>query len=247
MYAIIGGTGLNNLPGIEETELKRLDTKYGKPSGVLQVGKLNGVEVCFLARHGQPHSIPPHRINYRANIAALKHAGVTSVIAINAVGGIHYQLGPALLSVPDQIIDYTSGREHTIYDGSDEVLDHIDFTGPYTQSLRKTIIACAKQSGTKVLPCGTYAATNGPRLESAAEVIKIKQDGGDMIGMTGMPEAALAREMGLEYACIAVSVNWGAGLHTLEPISLSEIASAMEVGMKSVNAILAEFFAHIDG
>lgn len=246
MYAVIGGTGLNNLPGIEETELKRADTRYGKPSGVLQVGKLNAVEICFLARHGQPHSIPPHKINYRANIAALKDAGVSAIIAINAVGGIHYQLGPSHLSIPDQVLDYTSNRDHTIYDGSDDVLDHIDFTEPYTQSLRKTLIACAKQAGKKVLPCGTYAATNGPRLESAAEVMKIKQDGGDMIGMTGMPEAALAREMGLDYACIAVSVNWGAGLHSLEPISMAAIETAMEKGMASVDAILAEFFARLD-
>jgi len=243
MDAIIGGTGLNSLLIIEGAQEILEDTKYGSPSGSLQVGKINGHDICFLARHGQPHNIPPHKINYRANISALVQMGVKRVIAVNAVGGIHSHLPPGGLAIPDQILDYTYGRNHTCYDGFDGALDHIDFTEPYTQGLREEILQAAEQAEVAILPGGTYAATNGPRLETAAEVIRIKQDGGDMIGMTGMPEASLARELGLEYACIAVSVNWAAGLHSLEPISMDDIHSAMAQGMQSVEAVIKAFFA----
>lgn len=243
MYAIIGGTGLNTLSGFAENDKHTIDTPYGLPSGVVSTGIYHNTEVCFLARHGQPHSIPPHKINYRANMYALKKLGVTDVIAINAVGGIHSHMPPKALSVPDQIIDYTWGREHTLHDGTNGELGHIDFTEPYTQAIRKGLIQAARQVDIDVLPCGVYAATNGPRLESAAEVMRIKQDGGDMIGMTGMPEASLAIELGLRYACLALSVNWAAGLHGLTPITMDEIAAALESGIQSVDKVLEAYLS----
>jgi len=243
MHAIIGGTGLNQLGNFELKEDCNLDTPYGAPSGIFQKGTLAGKDIVFLARHGQPHNIPPHKINYRANMHALMQLGVKDVVAINAVGGIHSHMPPTALAVPDQIIDYTWGRQHTIYDGSDGKLGHIDFTEPYTQSIRKGLITAARDQNIDILPCGVYAATNGPRLESAAEVMRIKQDGGDMIGMTGMPEASLAIELELNYACIAVSVNWAAGLHGLEAITMEEIREALESGIKSVEAILSQYLS----
>lgn len=243
MYAIVGGTGLNALSGFAESDRHTVDTPFGQPSGSIVTGAYHGRDVCFLARHGQPHSIPPHKINYRANMFALKQLGVTDVIAINAVGGIHSHMPPEALSVPDQIIDYTWGREHTVHDGTSDELGHIDFTEPYAQSIRKGLIQAARRANIEVLPCGVYAATNGPRLESAAEVMRIKQDGGDMIGMTGMPEASLAIELGLKYACLAVSVNWAAGLHGLAPITMQEIKAALANGIVSVEQVLAAYLS----
>lgn len=243
MYAIIGGTGLNSLSGLVEGDQHTIDTPYGFPSGAISTGMYHQQKVCFLARHGRPHSIPPHKINYRANMYALKQLGVTDVIAINAVGGIHSHMPPKALSVPDQIIDYTWGREHTLYDGANGQLEHIDFTEPYTQTIRKGLIQAARQADIEILPCGVYAATNGPRLESAAEVMRIKQDGGDMIGMTGMPEASLAIELELRYACLALSVNWAAGLHGLSPITVEEMAVALESGIQSIEKVLAAYLS----
>lgn len=240
MLGIIGGTGLNTFDEFELIEERRLDTPYGNPSTLCQIGRLNDTEICFLARHGQPHSIPPHAINYRANIYAMREIGVVRVLGINAVGGIHDHLAPGEIAIPDQILDYTYSRDHTFYDGSSPQLEHIDFTEPYSQPLRKALLCAAKSARINVLPGGTYAATQGPRLESAAEIIRIREDGGDMVGMTGMPEAALAREAGLEYASIAVSVNWAAGLCGLAPITMEQIKKALVSGMKNVHAVINE-------
>lgn len=241
MYAIIGGTGLNQLATFEHGQSHTITTPYGAPSGSVITGTYAGVDVLFLARHGQPHAIPPHKINYRANMYALKQLGATDVIAINAVGGVHSHMPPKALAVPSQIIDYTWGREHTFCDGTNGELGHVDFTEPYTQVIRKALIDAARHEKVDILPCGVYAATNGPRLESAAEVMRIKQDGGDMIGMTGMPEASLAIELDLNYACLAVSVNWAAGLHGMAPITLEEIREAMLDGIQSVEKVLTQF------
>lgn len=239
MIGIIGGTGLTKLSNIELKGSQWLDTPYGDPSSTIHYGCLAGRDIAFLARHGDPHQIPPHKINYRANLTALKQAGVDQIIAVNAVGGIHPSLGPAQISIPDQIIDYTYGREHTFYDGTDKALEHVDFTYPYTESLRLTLIEAAKARDIDVLDVGTYGATQGPRLESASEIKRLRQDGCDMVGMTGMPEAALARELDLSYACIALSVNWCAGM-TGEIITMDEINQAIEDGMAKVHAVLEE-------
>ena len=235
--AIIGGTGLTRLEGLAIEGEEEVDTPFGEPSAPLLRGRLEGREVLFLARHGNPHRIPPHKVNYRANLMALRQAGVGRVFAAAAVGGIAEFMGPAMVAVPDQIIDYTYGREHTFFaDGLDHVT-HIDFTEPYDSGLREALLTAAREAGVEAHDGGCYAATQGPRLESAAEIRRLRRDGCDMVGMTGMPEAALARELGIDYACCAVSANWGAGLSEGE-ITMEEIERCLEDGMEKVRRIL---------
>jgi 5'-methylthioinosine phosphorylase len=201
---------------------------------------LGSTQVAFIARHGKGHKVPPHRVNYRANIWALHQIGVRAVIGVNAVGGIHARTGPGALAVPRQIIDYSWGREHTYFADGLDAVTHIDFTEPYAESLRQLLLRSA--GNVDVWGEGVYACTQGPRLESAAEVLRLQRDGCDMIGMTGMPEAALARELGLAYACLALSVNWAAGL-TEEPISMEAIGAIIDTGMASVLAVLTRAIA----
>lgn len=211
MLAVIGGSGLARLSSLEATRSEAVRTPYGEPSGAIAHGTIRGHEVMFLARHGDGHTIPPHEINYRANLWALKEAGAAKIVAVASVGGVRPDLGPGLLVVPHQIIDYTWGRQATYFEGGAVPVTHIDFTHPYTEGLRRQILDAARTAGESILDRGVYAATQGPRLESAAEIDRLERDGADMVGMTGMPEAALARELGLEYAVIAVVVNHAAG------------------------------------
>ena len=212
--AVIGGTGLNQLPGLKHVAEHSPDTPYGSCSHAVVEGSFDGQTVFFLPRHGTPHRIPPHQINYRANLWALSELGVRELIAVNAVGGIQEVMQPGDLVFPDQIIDYTWGREHTYSDGAGSELAHVDFTHPYDRDLRMLLVeAAAEVAGdTRYFSTGTYAATQGPRLESAAEIKRLRQDGCDLVGMTGMPEAGLARELNLAYACICMVVNPAAGL-----------------------------------
>ncbi|MFT6123069.1 MAG: 5'-deoxy-5'-methylthioadenosine phosphorylase [Oleiphilaceae bacterium] len=240
MIGIIGGTGLTKLEGLEVLESKWVDTPFGEPSAALTFGRIAGKDLVFLARHGDPHKIPPHKVNYRANISALKQTGVSQIIAVNAVGGIHQSLGPSKVAIPDQIIDYTYGREHTIYDSNSEELDHIDFSFPYSQNVRLLLLSSASKVNVDALDGGTYGATQGPRLETSAEIAKYKRDGCDLIGMTGMPEAALAREFDIDYACLALSVNWAAGLSD-SIITMDDIHQAIEQGMGKIHKILTAF------
>ncbi|WP_027949469.1 S-methyl-5'-thioinosine phosphorylase [Haliea salexigens] len=212
---IIGGTGIHQIEGLELLREHAGENSYGAPSRPLQEGVLNGQRVFFLQRHGSPRAIPPHLINYRANIEAMRALGVTHLIGINAVGGISADMQPGRLVVPDQLVDYTWGREHTFDDGSNGTLQHIDFTQPYDQALRLAIIDSAEAAGIPHEPCGVHAVTQGPRLETAAEVRRFAGDGCDVVGMTGMPEAALARECGIAYATICMVVNAAAGLGDL--------------------------------
>ena len=209
--AIISGSGLLAMPGLEITETLKHDTPWGQPSGPVYRGHLNGVDVLFMARHGDAHTIAPHKVNYRANIAALAQAGASHVLAYNAVGGICADCEAGNLLVVDQIIDYTWGREHTYYDSQEAGLDYIDFTSPYDEGLRQVLIRAADEAGVTVLKQGVYGATQGPRLESAAEILRMERDGCDIVGMTGMPEVALAREKALPYASLSLVVNPAAG------------------------------------
>ncbi|WP_426417852.1 S-methyl-5'-thioinosine phosphorylase [Aestuariirhabdus sp. LZHN29] len=243
--AIIGGSGLYALEGLEERNVIEVDTVWGAPSAPLVTGVLEGSRVIFLARHGNPHRIPPHRVNYRANLQALKDAGASRIIAINAVGGIHPQMGPEALVVADQIIDYSWGREHTFHaDNLDEVV-HVDFSYPYSEPLRQQLIAAASRCSLPLLDHGVYGCTQGPRLESAAEVNRLERDGVDIIGMTAMPEAGLARELELDYATLALVVNWAAG-RTEELITMEEIHRVIDSGMSSVLAIVKQVLAATD-
>ncbi len=209
--AIIGGSGLSTLTTLEEIRREVVYTPYGTPSGPLTHGRLYGREVTFLARHGYGQTIPPHKVNYRANLWALNTLGVNTIIAVSSVGGIRDDLPAGSLAVPEQILDYTTGRACTFFEQDLEMVTHIDFTEPYDAPLRAALLAGATAAGVKVVEGGVYAAVQGPRLETAAEVNRLERDGADMVGMTGMPEAALARELGVAYATLAVVSNRAAG------------------------------------
>lgn len=238
--AIIGGSGLTNLKNLRITRREVIRTPYGEPSAPMVYGQLGGQEAVFLPRHGAGHTIPPHEVNYRANIWALKHTGVDKVIAVNAVGGISPDyLASGALVIPDQIIDYTYGRAHTFFDSEQGQVTHVDFTHPYCEGLRQTLIQAAARGGIKVMDRGTYGATQGPRFESAAEIRRMARDGADIVGMTGMPEAGLARELELCYASISLVVNPAAGM-TTEEISLREIEKNLETGMGTVRSLLEQ-------
>ncbi len=244
MLAILGGSGLAQLPGLEGARRETVRTPYGEPSGPLMQGTIGGREVVFLARHGEAHSIAPHQVNYRANIQALKDAGATRIASVATVGGIRREFGPGVLVVPDQIIDYTWGRASTFFEGPGAKVTHIDFTEPYSAQLRNSILTAAKTCGEAIADGGCYGATQGPRLETAAEIARMERDGADLVGMTAMPEAALAREAGLEYAAIAVVANHAAGKgDSAHAISLSAIDAVVQQAMQRVRRILQQLAA----
>jgi 5'-methylthioinosine phosphorylase len=237
--AIIGGTGLTRLRDLEILRSEALQTPYGEPSAALAIGSLYGREVVFLARHGDDHTIPPHRVNYRANLWALRHLGISRVISVCAAGGISRDAGPGTIMIPDQIIDYTWGRAHTLFVDELDAVTHIDFTEPYCEALRQQLLAAAGRAGIDVRDKGTYGATQGPRLETAAEIDRMERDGCDIVGMTGMPEASLARELGLCYAACAVSANAAAGRGS-GPITMAAIEAVLADGMAQVMRILEQ-------
>ncbi|MEH6504293.1 MAG: S-methyl-5'-thioinosine phosphorylase [Cycloclasticus sp.] len=238
ILAVIGGTGLNKLVNLQGVHKKVMKTPYGEPSSPLTYGNINGTEVVFLARHGYGHTIPPHKINYRANIWALKEAGATSVVAIAAVGSINRTMAPGSLVLPHQLIDYSWGRPSTYFENDLEQVVHIDFTNPYSERLRDEIKRAMQRAELQIAERAVYACTQGPRLETAAEIKKLERDGCDLVGMTGMPEASLARELTLDYACCSVVVNWAAGLEGDE-INLHDIDVFAKSGMSKVEKLLA--------
>ena len=238
--AVIGGTGLYRLAGLEGATRHAVDTPFGAPSDAVVVGRLAGQPIAFLARHGEAHALAPHRVNYRANLWALHHLGVQRVVGVNAVGGIRSDMGPRAVVVPDQLIDYTWGRAGSYCDAEGAEVRHIDFSEPYSPGLRAQLLDAARSAGVPVVDGGCYAATQGPRLETRAEVERLRRDGCDLVGMTGMPEAALARELGLEYACLALVANWAAGCGGVAEISLPEIFANLEAATAAVPKILAE-------
>lgn len=240
--AIIGGTGLTQIEELDIIKSQPLETPYGSPSSELLTGRIFDREVLFLARHGNPHRIPPHKINYRANIWALKQLGIKSIIAVAAVGGITADMEPAHIAIPDQIIDYSYGREQSFFSDDLEHVTHIDFTNPYHHKLRKQLIAAAEQAKVKISPTGTYGCTQGPRLETSAEIIRMERDGCDLVGMTGMPEAALAKELEINYANLSVVANWAAGKSAGE-ITMDEIEYNVHLGMTNAIKVLKAFIA----
>jgi len=235
--AIIGGTGLTSLKNLEILNREVVHTPYGEPSGPLTHGAICGQEVMFVARHGYGHTIPPHKVNYRANIWALKEAGAERIIAVNAVGGIRADMTPGRIVIPDQIIDYTWNRINTYFEEGLTHVTHIDFTEPYCEALRALLMAGARSIGLDAVEEGVYATTQGPRLETRAEIDKLERDGCDLVGMTGMPEAALARELDICYACVAVVANMAAGRGEGE-ITMEEIEQNLIVGMDKVRSLL---------
>jgi len=242
VHAIIGGTGLTQLDGFTLREAVYVETPYGAPSADIMRGEYAGSEVLFLARHGHPHRIPPHQVNYRANLWALKKAGAQAVVAVNAVGGIHPAMASGHLCVPHQLIDYTHGRDHTFYEGELEHVTHVDFSHPYDEKLRQRLIAGLAAEGYLFSSHGVYGCTQGPRLETVAEIARMERDGCDIVGMTGMPEAVLARELALPYACLALVVNPAAGKST-GIITMAEIEAALDAGIFKTRAVLARVLA----
>lgn len=241
MLAIIGGSGLTQFEGLAHTRRKAVHTPYGDTSAALSFGRIGDQEIVFLARHGEKHTLAPHQVNYRANVWALKEEGVREVVAIATVGGIRREFGPGTLVAPDQILDYTWGRPSTFFEGAGKPVTHIDFTEPYSALLRARILDAATACGEAIAPRGVYAATQGPRLESAAEINRLERDGADLVGMTGMPETALAREAGLEYAAIAVVVNHAAGRgESARGISLERLEAVLAQAMTRVRRILVQ-------
>jgi 5'-methylthioinosine phosphorylase len=240
---IIGGTGLSSFNGFETIQKHSdLNSELGRPSCDVVEGVLGEVRVLFLPRHGEHHSLAPHKINYRANLLVLQQLGVDEIIAVNAVGGIAQKAKAGHISVPDQIIDYTSGRENTFFDGDFKTAHHIDFSYPYKQEIRLKLISILSR---KTLihgfsDTGVYAATQGPRLESIAEIQRLEQDGCDLVGMTGMPEAALARELGIPYASLCLVVNRAAGKSD-QLITLEDIRSVIASGMIDVQSVIADY------
>jgi 5'-methylthioinosine phosphorylase len=218
-------------------------TPYGEPSGVVVIGTLGGARVAFLARHGESHTIAPHRVNYRANLYALHHLGARRVIGVNAVGGIREDMGPRVVVIPHQLIDYTHGRYSSFCDVEGVKVEHVDFSEPYTASLREALIQSADSQRIEVVRDGVYGATQGPRLETVAEIERMRRDGCDLVGMTGMPEAVLARELGLEYACIALVANWAAGCGDQKEISLPEIFEHLAAATARVPPIVSGLLA----
>ncbi|HKX38133.1 MAG TPA: S-methyl-5'-thioinosine phosphorylase [Burkholderiales bacterium] len=239
MLAIIGGSGLSKLGNMEVTQRRVARTPYGEPSGPLTLGRIGATDVVFLARHGYGHTIAPHEVNYRANLWALKDAGVTDVISVASVGGIRPEFAPGALAVPHQVVDYTWGRRSTYFEGPGAPVNHIDFTEPYSRAVRDRILQAAKAAGEAIIERGVYAATQGPRLETAAEIERLDRDGADVVGMTGMPEAVLAREISLEYAAIAVVANYAAGRAESErAVPLDRIGAVLEEAMGRVRRII---------
>lgn len=235
---IIGGTALREVTGLEVTDSQRVDTPYGAPSSELVRGRLGDRELVFLARHGAGHTIAPHRINYRANLWALHSAGVRDILAVASVGGIGDSMAPGALVNPHQLIDYTHGRETSLFDSDFNVDKHIDFTEPYDPAMRERLGAAAAAAGLDIIDGGVMGVTQGPRLETAAEIRRLARDGCDLVGMTGMPEAALARELDMAYACCAIVVNWAAGI-TDRVITIDDVKAVIAGSVERVHRLLA--------
>ncbi|HET6603778.1 MAG TPA: S-methyl-5'-thioinosine phosphorylase [Xanthomonadaceae bacterium] len=237
--AVIGGTGLYRLAGFQDVRSHEAGTPYGEPSGAVRVGTLHGHGIAFLARHGEEHTIAPHRVNYRANLHVLHALGARRVLAVNAVGGITVQMAPRALALPNQLIDYTSGRVSSFSDAPGVKVEHIDFSEPYSPGLRSQVLAASVAAGVEVVDGGVYGATQGPRLETCAEIARMRRDGCDLVGMTGMPEAALARETGMEYAALCLVANWAAGCDaSAHRITMEEVFANLEAATAKVPPLL---------
>lgn len=237
---IIGGSGLYEIKGLTLKHKKSVKTPYGKPSEQYFIGEIGGTEAVFLPRHGKRHDIPPHMINYRANIWGFRKLGVEKIISISAVGGIKKGLRPGDIVILDQVLDMTRNRKSTFYDGKEGVI-HIDFTDPYCPDIRKTLLTAGKRAGVSLKKGGTYVAVEGPRLESASEIKSFSILGGDVVGMTGMPEACLARELEICYSGLSVVANYAAGI-SRKKLTVAEVMEAMMSSTEKIKKLLKETF-----
>ncbi len=240
--ALIGGTGLDAWEG--GAAEARPGTPYGEASDSIGVITAGRHEVLFLPRHGRAHRIPPHRVNYRANLHALHALEADAVIAVNAVGGITSRFGPGVLAVPAQVVDYTWGRAHTFSDTEEDPLQHVEFARPFSTDLREALLEAADGAALTLVDGGCVGVMQGPRLETAAEIRRLANDGCDVVGMTSMPEAALARELGLPYASVCVVANWAAGIAD-EPITMDAIEATLGEAMERVRRLLRAFLDRV--
>jgi 5'-methylthioinosine phosphorylase len=241
MLGIIGGTGLTQLANLHIIRRQLIRTPFGEPSGPLTYGEICGHAVVFLARHGNGHTIPPHAVNYRANLWALHSEGIKDIVAVATVGGIHESLTPGSIAIPNQIIDYTTGRKNTFHDGVDAPVRHIDFTEPYCPRLRELCKEAGIKANESLIDGGVYACVQGPRLETAAEINRLERDGATMVGMTGMPEAALARELDVSYAAFCPVANYAAGRgNSLHGIKYEEIGAVLDATMQRVRNLIEQ-------
>ena len=247
MLAIIGGSGLAKLANLDVSRRELARTPYGETSGALTFGRIGAQEVVFIARHGYGHTIPPHLVNYRGNIWALAHvAKATRIVSVASVGGIHPDFAPGTLIVPHQIVDYTHSRKNSFFEGGDSQVVHVDFTHPYDAKLRLHLLQSARHCGEKVFDGAVYAATQGPRLETAAEIDRLERDGAGIVGMTGMPEAVLARELDVPYAAVCVVANWAAGrADSRESIAFGSIEAVLQQSLARVRSILEKLCADV--
>jgi 5'-methylthioadenosine phosphorylase len=237
---LIGGSGLYGIDGFVLKKKQAVNTPYGKPSDRYLLGKIGKTEVVFLPRHGSRHNIPPHMINYRANVWGLHKLGVDRILSISAVGGIRKDLRPGDIVILDQVLDMTSNRKSTFYDGKDGVI-HIDFTEPYCPELRETLQKAGRRVRVPLKKGGTYVAVEGPRLETASEIRSFSILGGDVVGMTGMPEAALARELEICYSGLSVVANYAAGI-SKRKLTVAEVMAAMKATTDNIKRLLSETF-----
>ena len=240
-YALIIGSGWDGLA--EGESGSEVETAYGLPSAPVHRLNFGDRQVLSIARHGEGHSLQPHIINYRANVVALKILGADAIIGLNTVGAISSLRRPGQIGVPDQLLDYTWGREQTIYDGRRGIVNHIDFTLPFSADVRDGILSAAASAGVDCYDGGVYATTQGPRLETAAEIDRLERDGADYVGMTAMPEAAIAREVGLDYACIAMVVNQAAGRGDI-PIH-DDVEASTSAARDATMSTLQAFFRQV--
>ena len=244
MLGIIGGSGLTQLANLDVSHREVVRTPYGEPSGPLTFGRIGCRDVAFIARHGHGHTIPPHLVNYRANMHALESSGATAVVSVASVGGIRSDMAPGVLVVPHQIVDYTWGREMTFQSGGDGPVVHVDFTDPYDEEVRRRLLDVARRIGEAVVDGAVYATTQGPRLETAAEINRLQGDGADIVGMTGMPEAGLARELELPYAALCVVANWAAGrAESAHGIRFDSLEAVLQLSMVRIRRIIEGFCA----
>jgi 5'-methylthioinosine phosphorylase len=239
-FAIVVGSGFESFAASGDPH--RVHTRFGPPSAPIHPVRFEGHTVLVLPRHGDDHSLPPHLVNYRANLEALKDVGADTVIGLNTVGVISGVRQPGEIAIPDQVIDYTWGREHTIYSEPSSDFEHIDFTYPFSAALRSELLAAASVAGIECYDGGVYAATQGPRLESAAEIDRLEGDGADFVGMTAMPEASIAMELGLSYACLSLVVNKAAG-RSDAPIHEDIKSSTLSARTKAMKLLKAFFDA----
>ena len=239
---LIGGTGLDHWGEVVRSH--KACGVYGQPSADLAEYDAGDLKVFFLPRHGEQHKIPPHAVNYQANIDAFRQLDVEAIIAVNAVGGISSHNRPGTLAVPDQLIDYTWGRAHTFSMTAGDDLQHVEFARPFDGFLRSALLKAATSAGLDITDGGCVGVSQGPRLETAAEIRRFKQDGNDMVGMTSMPETVLAREAGLDYASLCINANWAAGLEQ-EPVTMEAIETTLVEAMFKVRKLLAVLFEEL--